>query len=631
MQIGYIGVTAVDFCSRQQLSGSSIQGYIMFTSSIIKHAYQSTAELRYDQYEEKAAELLLQHKGNNILLPLTYYLSLLAEINPLFFAYWSKEKRNEILRQLQVTSLLLITQKKYELAHQKTENRSIYSSQLKKCAELIDTLQQQSPEQNYGSTDRPVAFLAIVAGHSFAQQMVALSDSKSKTIKEFMGGVNEKRLYWVWSSSFLKTILASVPADFFNLNQAQQTIRYPDPYTGTMSWALYYFRFALSLGLLLKHTIAGPWMSKEEKNEPWTERFQTQWRQRKFTLLNDSIWATGNLVCFFWLVGKGLGTWGDMLTIALLVFDLTLAVWDYEEQKTRYAQQMNDYTQAIDHLKKQITVLTTTQHFIKDKEAEQQRRELELQCLALERAKEQCDRAWRYQKVSLVTGIAYAVGLMLAFTLLAAPFFPLAAGTIAALSLSGAVLCLAFSVINNAIKGGIELHKTKATIKELHKEYQIKSAAFDGHLDEAGKKLLFLELKKLTIDSEYQEKMLTLNAMKLARSIIIETFVPAVVFVSLIFLPLGPGLGVLAAALALAIATHYVLDVLFKPKQSELKELDEQEFQDFCNGIADKNNLLDKTPSFFQPSNALPLIPTGRPEDQDENQPLLGGLLPKAP
>ena len=133
---------------------------------------------------------------------------------------------------------------------------------------------------------------------------------------------------------FLKTVLSQIPEGFYNINQAQEAIRAPDPYTGYLSWTLYYFRYSLHLSLLLKHTIKGPWMSAEEAKTPWYERFQTQWTQRKFILLNDALWGTANLVTFFWLTGKGvLGTVGDALTIGLLVFDIAVTFWDFEEQK----------------------------------------------------------------------------------------------------------------------------------------------------------------------------------------------------------------------------------------------------------------------------------------------------------
>ncbi|RUR13132.1 hypothetical protein [Legionella sp. km772] len=627
----------------------------MFTSSLIQKAYELTAysntrdKLRYKEEVQKLLLFNKSNKGNDLLIPLNFYLGLLDNTQSALFPYMNETQKNQTLRDLQVTYLLLMSELKYELEHQKKENSKKYQEDLKKCQELIDALmysqfctEQQikpSPEHAYFSDGKPVAYTGLAVGQAFAEEMVAMtSGSTTKEIRDNMGWINEKRLYWVWASVFLKTTLSLLPEDFFNVDQANAVVSSPDLYTGTMSWGLYYFRFALNLGLLLKHTIAGPWMSAEEKSEGWTERFKTQWAQRKFSLLNDSIWATGNLLCFFWLYGKGAaGTWGDILTIALLVFDISLAVWDYEEQRTQYNQQINDYEEALNHLKKQATDLKLSNEKIQKelnelklalaeaqeesqmqslqmristlqiKKAEQEDsvKELDIQVSALERAKAKCEREWNYQKMTLATSIAYAVGLMLAFVLLTGPFFPFAAATIAAMTIAGAVLCFAFSVINNAIKGGIEIHKTKMTVKELRADQEERIRAFKElaalpHAEENAKKLMFLEIKKLKIESEYQEKLITLQTMKLMRSILIESMIPPLVFLSLVFLPLGAGLGILAAALALAIGTNVLINKLFKAEKEEMKDLDEKEYQEFCADPDNWDKKANNALSFFK-------------------------------
>jgi len=618
----------------------------MSTSSLIQTAHQLTNSDAKDMllYKEEVNKLLAfnkESKGTDLLIPLKFYLGILDDTNAVFFPFMTEDKKNRLIRDLQVTYLFLLAEKKYELEHQKTEHVKEYDLQLKKCQDLLDLLLykkhcnehqlQPAPEHGHASEGKPIAYLGIFAGLSFADQMVAMADRKTKTIRENMDWLNEKRLYWVWGSSFLKAMLSLLPSDFFYAEQAQQVARIPDPYTGAMSWALYYFRFALNLGLLLKHTIRGPWMSETEKGEAWSERFQTQWSQRKFTLLNDLIWATGNLLCFFWLIGKGAaGTWGDMLTVVLLVFDITLTVWDYEEQRVQHNKQMHDYNDAIKKLEAQIEDLNATRDN-EDKEAQKQLLDLNLQISALERARTQCAREWNYQKMNLTNNIAYAIGLMLAFVLLAAPFFPVAATTVAAITMSGAVLCFALSVIYNAIKSGIELNKAKMTVKELKEAQSQKVNAFKELVtlgaDENAKRLMFLEVKKLMVDTEYQEKMITLQTMKLIRNIIIESLIPAVAFVSLVFLPLGPGIGVIAAALALAVATHFLINALFKLEKEEIKEFNEQEYQAFCDDPEHWNNQTTKSPTFFQPEKELSSMQPSKgpkPSDEMERQPLLG-------
>lgn len=99
-----------------------------------------------------------------------------------------------------------------------------------------------------------------------------------------------------------------------------------------------------------------------------------------------------------------------------------MAIWDYEEQKTRHNKEMLAYEEDIKKLKQLISKAEEEP----GKEDEKLRiiKEYELQLQGLMRAQKESERNWDLQKVSLYAGIAYAVGLMLAFALLAAPFFP---------------------------------------------------------------------------------------------------------------------------------------------------------------------------------------------------------------
>ncbi|CEG58948.1 hypothetical protein [Legionella fallonii] len=593
----------------------------MATSSLILQSYFKTVsngKKDKQSYNKKVKEFLKTNRGADFLTPLNHYISILEDTEQAMLPFMTAEKKKQVLRDLQVALLLLMTQKRHELQHQKTENVTTYNAHIKNCCQLIDAIQYEeerkarkmklAPDHGYATDGYPVQYLGLSWGQWFAGMMVDWADRKTKTIKEVMGAVNEKRLYWVWGSSLLKTTLDLMPADIFNVEQAKQAIRTPDPYTGYMSWILYYFRFALNLSLLLKHTISGPWMSKEEKKTPWTERFLTQWDQRKFTLLNDSLWATANMVCFFWLTGKGvLGTWGDLLTLVLLVFDISMAVWDFEEQKTRHNKEMLDYETNIKKLKEQIN---------KPKEDTQSQEdydrmliEYKIQLLALEKAQTQCKKDWDYQKISLINNITYAAGLMLAFALLTTPFLPIAGPAALALVVTGAVLCFALTVIYNAVRGGIEIYKAKQSASEVQEDCANKIALFlknDPPLDDNEKRLLFLEIKKLKAETSYQEQMVVLQTMHLIRSILFEALLPAVIFASFVFLPIGAGFGILGAVLALTLASHFIINAAFKPEKEKLGEFNEQEFEVFCKDPEHWDPKAAKSQTFFSSSTKQP-------------------------
>ncbi|KTD49297.1 hypothetical protein [Legionella quateirensis] len=614
----------------------------MATSSLILESYLQTFdmdkmdELRRNKMVDNLIAYNKKLRGVDFLTPLGYFLSMLENTDEVMFLFMSQEKKDVLLRDLQVTYLLLLAQKRHEQTHQKTENLKSYDASIAKCQQLIDALNYQkvceeqhivpSPEHGYATDGYPIKYAFIELGQWFGEKIEEIANRQTKTIKEAMGWFNEKRLYWVWGGGLLKTVLDLLPPDFFNVTDAAKQVKAPDPYTGAISWGLYYFRGSLNLFLLLKHTIQGPWMSKEESDTPWTERFLTQWSQRKFTLLNDFVWATGNCLCYFVLTGKGaLGTWGDFLTLALLAFDIGLAVWEFEEKRTEFFKEMQNYDREIEVVKELIKKIEDDPDA--DETDKKRLKECYLQLQSLEKAKRQCQKDWDYQNIGLATNISYAVGLMLAFALVALPFLPITGPLLIALSVTGTVLCFAFTVINNAVKGGIEIYKAYESKKEALQDYKTKLAEFhelmlnNPDLDDNEKKLLFLEIKKTLAETEYQKQMILFQTMHLVRSLIMETFIPAIIFVNLVFLPLGIGFALIGAAIVLAVCTNLLINKLFTPEKMAIKEFDEQEYKAFC---ADPDHWGIKSSkgmqNFFKPAEALPPTPEVSQQDTDEQQ-----------
>ncbi|MFI4919232.1 MAG: hypothetical protein ACHP65_06730 [Legionellales bacterium] len=575
----------------------------MTTSSLILKSYLNTkalGEVGFANLEQQVPELLLYNKvhlqGGNFLTPLSYYLAILDDADSVLLTYMSAVDKKKLLRELEIAYLLLLTERRYELEHQKYEHKSGYDDkieQCKRCMAFIDAIHYSynpapSPEHGCASDGKPASYLGLALGQWLSAKMLELVDHKTATIKAWMGSFNETRLYWVWGSVFLKTALDMMPPDFFNKDHATTVAHTPDATMGYLSWTLYYFRFSLNLGLLLKHTISGPWMSAEEQSIPWTQRFLTQWDQRKFTLLNDSLWATANMACFLWLTAKaGLGAWGDLLTIALLVFDLSAALWDFEEQKTKYNKEMLRYNEDILALDEKLAT-ARAEHDSSDVNQQNAINEYLYQLAALKQAQKQCKKDWDYQQMSLYNNVAYASALIVAFILLTLPFLPVAAPGVAAVGIAGAVLCFAFTVIYNAVKGGMAVYKAQTSAKEAKQDYLDKVQAFkdllqqNPDLTDNEKKFLFLQIKQVRAETAYQQELVAYQTMHLFRIILLEVLLPAVVFASLVFLPLGIGLGALAAVIVLALAANLILNVFFKPKKEELKHFDDLEYAAFC-------------------------------------------------
>lgn len=600
----------------------------------IQLALQSVSPLKMDKarYDEFSKRLLKNNKKRaGFSDSLGFYLPWLEQTEHVLITYMSEAQKKQLLRDLQVTYVLLLSQTEYESSHQKVENNQVYAQQINKCAKLIDYINSLinhdidlAPDYGYGVDGHPVAYQALYVGKALADEMVELASGKitkaeikkseddetalldsgstSKSIIRYAGKLNEKRLYWVWGSNFIKTMLSLMSADFFNTAQAKQAMKTPDVYTGSLSWGLYYFRFSLNLGLLLKHTIAGPWMSEQEKNSSWTDRFATQWQQRKFALLNDSLWATANLVCFFWLKGKGvLGKSGDALTLGLLLFDLSVAIWDYAEQSTQYNSKINEIDEQLRQIDERIDSLKLEQSNPVATVEEHQRiahalRDATLQQNTLERMKKQCSKEWQLNNIKLATNLSYAIGLVITFAILAAPFMPFAVSTLATLAVVGAVLCFALTVLYNAVKSGIEIYKAHSDAKDVAAECAAQIAQLttllrtNPQLDDNEKKLLFLQIKKLQAQTVFQEQMVDYQIANLFRSLIVECFIPAVVMASLVFLPLGSGLAMLGTALGLIVLSNKWVESQFKPEElDKLEPLDENEYHSFCQKINHSN------------------------------------------
>ncbi|MCE0722209.1 MULTISPECIES: hypothetical protein [Legionella] len=575
-----------------------INAYISLKNSC-SETYKRAKDKNLDYIRKLTDRAYTEQRSNDFLPSLNFYLGILDKTDSVMFHYMNDLQKEKLAFNLKTTLLLLLAQKQHEIEYQKTENVNTYNQHIKRCSKLLMMLDPEYRRrikrfQAEPLEEQPVKYLGIPLGQLLAKDMVDMPGGLTKGAKEFMGKMNEARLYWVWGSTFLKTVVGLLP-DYMYAAQGPEAMKTPDFFSGNLSWILYYTRFFMELGLLFKHTIKGSWMSAEEAETPWQDRFLTQWSQRKFALMNDFFWGTANLLCYFKLNGTGgLGTAGDVLTLVLLVFDIAVAAWDFEEQRTKYNKAMLQYDEDLERLGKQLQVL-------KDKEAKEklqdfelkEKRQVEVQIRTLEREKLKCYRDWQLQKVSLINNIAYAVGLMLAFIVLTAPFMPISAPVLGIMLIAGAAACLAFTIINNAIKGGIELYKTYKTLQEEKQDHDDKVKELlrllrkNPNLNDNEKKLLYLEIKQHQAETEYQKQMMTYQSVNLARRIMIEALVPVVVLVSLVAVPLG-GLGiipVLIAAIALAIATQMLVDALFKPEEKKALEFDEDSYKKFCNEL----------------------------------------------
>lgn len=597
----------------------------MATSSDIIHDYLTTLEnaekkpLSAQEIQEQFLNALLSSQSNtgDFYTPLSYYLNLIETTRSFLFQYMELSEKTELERQLRIAYLLVLAEHQKQIALNVYEHYSEYPAAIARCAALLDKLnpefQKLPSAQHYLVPEKPLRFLGL----SFGSEALEWMDLQTINLRQKLTELNQKRLYWIWGSSLLKTLLELTPDTVFNDTNNKSLAYLIDPYSSMLSWTLYYFRFSINLNLLIKHTISGPWMTEEESKIPWTERFLTQWDQRKFNLLNDSIWGVANMACAFWLnAEKGLGAWGDFITIGLLLFDLCLAIWAFEEAKTKHYAEARQFDETIAKMYHKIQAL-------REKPDTNNKSILivQTQLADLEKARRRCLKNWEFDKAAFLNELTYSVQLLIAFTLLTMPFITLPAMTLLAITTVGAVLCLFVTVVYNTKAAKIDIAKITSLQEETHEARSLKLSCFRDLKDceepdvENQRKGLFLEILQLKAETHYQQEVILLQTMHMYRKALLESLVPLVLYASLTCFPLGIGLGIIGSLILVIGASKAMIDNYYtpeKPINPDALIFPEEEYQDFCNDPHTwNNNTTAKQLAFFQKPPKQPNEPTG--------------------
>jgi hypothetical protein len=534
---------------------------------------------------------------------LDYYTNELQTTNPAIFTYLTSKQKNYQKKQLLFTYYLIYCQYQLDEAEGRKYRLQNLQQTLTTCAKYIGRLpnsptpgEQCSPQKNLEQAIAESEKYLILLGMTniapwFAEKIREISDGKTKFIKNTLDELNNKRLSWSWGDSMLVAIMQNLPNNFFNKRQTRQVLVIPEIISGYLGWILHYLRFGINLFLLLKHSIKNPWMSPGEQKI--SDRFKTQWDQRKFDLITDSAWATVNLVCFFWLVGSGPpGFTGNLLTLGFYLVDLVLVIWKFYEESTKHNAKINTLEREKKELEDLLQETNLRIEFLK-KEAKKNEK-------TLEEAREKADNLekeianvdniirkesfdWKYQRYGFFKDLTYALGMILAFTTTCCLFFPPAAivpATALMISAIGATLSFVINIVYTVVTNRLEVAKMRETSQQRITEYNKLLEKFDEEHNPDKKKLLYLQLETLKANSIYHEDLADFQSRKLVQSILIEALLPGLIFGCFTFLPFGQALGAIATNFVIALATTQVINE-FEPKSAGLPEFDEGKYAYF--------------------------------------------------
>lgn len=454
---------------------------------------------------------------------------LLGELYLAYYRYSSQYRRFEIEKNEQ----------KCKETHKKIRATADLINQLHQTSSVKTPEKQLQVEIEQSSRLTHYCGLDIVSPF---QEQVEAATGNAEAFKKTLSEGNNFRLYWVWSSAMIRSILLLLPDYIHRRTEAYEAVNSLFPLTGSLSYTLYAIRGTLLWCGFLRHGLKGPWMEKEEYNIALTteERWQLYWQPAKYTILNDTLWGPTNLACFIlYLRGGALPFWADLLTAGILILDASLVLWRWKEEAAAN-------TAALKRFEEELAVLD-------DKIREDPRNQTiyELAKLSLIKARTQYELDWRYNRLQVIQDVVYAVALFAGFLVLCGVFLPAGPGALLLLAAVGSVLCFALSLAYSMATSMTTIWKDEALIRstgELLKEYP----------DDP---LLFKEI-------EYQKKMKTYHCYQMIRSTVTDLLIPPLVICSLIFLPMGIGLPVLACGLAL-LGTVYLISKTYEPSLDE--------------------------------------------------------------
>lgn len=521
------------------------------------------------------------------------------------FCYLSDAQKDELEANLMLIYYQLSARYELDRIERRGYKLADKALQIKECARLINLLRlsrtahrlDHSLAQELAISARHTQYLGIkLVVPALLEGVDAATSGRKKSLRDFISFINERRLYWVWGGASIAAVLSLLPSYVADTSAATDVLGWTGMIGGSLSWILYFMRAGLVWSGLIAHTFDFA-LTKEERSLGFTfeERWQTQWKMRKYRLLNDSIWGTCNLACFLVLVGSGLlGNLGNAFTAALLLMDAILTAYRMYEEETEHQANMLRYDKEVRGLEKQIQWTESMRRGDLDA--------IETLRLSLKDVKHKIFKAelnWKYKKQSTTMDLIYSTCLLAAFVVLccASLFSPPLAVIV---GVAGIVLCFALNLIYTSAAMTLSVSKSQQMQQVADQELTEQMGIFimlakkqdaisqdstqkdEYILLDNQMKLVYLTLNELHAESRHQQKMISHQRCKAIVTIIRDAFIPPLFMASLVFMPLGVGVPLLIISLTLAIGLYWLLSKSQPQKAVALNEFPEASYRALC-------------------------------------------------
>lgn len=579
--------------------------------------------------------LAMDNQRGQIEFLLSSHLDDMAKLNDVIVDAIKDSSQKEAQRQKLITTYNLLVMSFYI---------NFYESRFHRLADLKDALEECSKYLKILDDSADTEALAVKINNDFTDSRWKIPACMPQCIHDFahaqtkqtiavMDESNNVRLYWVWASGMLLSLMDLISDTFHNIDNTRRAINMPSRYTGLMSWVLYYFRFGYQASLFIKHTIdptiklppslcnvtPDSWhefelwtMHEQERTLGMNRRAELQWGDRQYRIINDGIWGPANMACFLWLVGSGFaGYAGNVLTGALLFMDFALSVKAYYEQEEARKMKMadrdkviNDAREALEKAKEtqDANLIAYWQHVLFYREQMKARTAIQ----------------HHHQKLRDLGAIAYTGGLFVAFWVASALFLPPFAFTVAhflMITFLGSTFCFSANALYSFISGVIDIWQSMAMRVQTKNECKALFAQFDSPaMSDADRKVLYLQMRSLLAEADYHNDMIVFHKIKLARTVLIDLSIPLVLFCTITFMTPGVAVACIAAFMIVSLIS-YLMIKQFEPKleKADLPQNDEG-FAALKKECTFKKLKQIHKNSFFSPktpaADAVPLLPS---------------------
>lgn len=376
----------------------------------------------------------------------------------------------------------------------------------------------------------------------FLNQLISKSEVPAKTFKaSFFSGqmskmkrsitlLDRERVYWGWTRQALLNTLLVLPNIFQDQFQAEFSLQWLAPWLSFLSYSILGVHLLLEMTLMIKNSLTGPWLARKSNEKiSALEQFKTQLNARKFSLLDDFLSISSNLIMFLWLTGEGhLGLFAPILSALFCILYVGLITWRYEETATEYHNTVRSYEKDIEVLEAMASKPEAEIEFLK--------RELIL-------FKNQFEFKQKEFFSELYYRLAILLGMILLCSLAVSPIAIPAAIALAIAFISYAISFVAIFKLQEA-RGQNAIELREAGKQAIDQER--KSLSDSTHP-------CFFDKPMLDQLSQYEEKAIERQKELLYLQTTTKALLPVVVLSSFIFLPASFGVGLMLVGMALTI------------------------------------------------------------------------------